>query len=95
MWQTKLATRQLLTAHHRIVSYRTCPIYNIETKQYTIVHTSRTGNVFALVEFRPGGGNNVSCNREENKKLCCRKEAARCFVSVLLQYKTSSAVFYY
>jgi len=30
-----------------------------------------------------------------NKKLCCRKEAARCFVSVLLQYKTSSAVFYY
>jgi len=33
-----------------------------------------------------------------NKKLCCRREAARCFVSVsssLQQYNTSSAVFYY
>ena len=30
-----------------------------------------------------------------NKKLCCHKEATRCFVSVQLQYKTSSAVFYY
>ena len=33
----------------------------------------------------------------QNKQLCCRKEAARCFVSVssqLHQYKTSSRVFY-
>ena len=32
-----------------------------------------------------------------DKKLCCCKKAARCFVSVssYLQYKTSSAIFYY
>ena len=37
----------------------------------------------------------VESSNEYDKKLCCRKEAARCFMSVQLQYKTSSAVFYY
>ena len=34
-------------------------------------------------------------HRVSDKKLCYRKEAARCFVSVQLEYNTSSTVFYY
>ena len=44
-------------------------------------------------EIRSSGVSSRYCCYD--KKLCCRKEAARCFVSVQLQYKTSTAVFYY
>ena len=32
------------------------------------------------------------CNRKTNKKLCCRKEATRCYVSEYLQYKAHSFI---
>ena len=48
--------------------------------------------------FRQGGPHrNIATTFGTNEQLCCRKEAAQCFMSVssqLHQYKTSSAVFY-